>query len=468
MKKSSARYSAANLDAGAPLGRRAFLRSGLRAGALAVAATLPAACSRASSDSPNIILITLDTTRADHLSCYGYRWLTTPYLDGLAKESLVFSNVISPSSWTLPAHASLFTGKLVSSHGARNDPEGPLILADAIRGASRKYRARGLDSRQSTLASLLAAEGYDTCGVVAGPWMKRVFGLDKGFELYSDSEITQVRGRPAPSVTRTALDWLSTKRRAPFFLFLNYFDAHTPYTRRPGFERFLTKGKSVHSKTEQNLALYDAEINYVDESIGVLLQELKRSNRYDNTWIIVTADHGDLFGEHGMNGHGKGLFQEELHVPLIAKLPSGEGEARRIDTRIQLTDVLPWVLQRVGIPAPSDIQGQPPAEVSHPVIAEVYPLPFVSGYRGEFVSIFEGDYKYILRTEAGSPHPELYNLRTDPHEQINLTPKQPNRVKAMGRSLFDYLASLPKPGPAPPTQTIDPRTREALESVGYL
>ena len=137
---------------------------------------------------PNVVLITLDTTRADHLGCYGYERATSPNLDRLAEASIVYTHMIATSSWTLPAHATLFTGKFTSSHGARYDPEGPLVLSDAIEGPWSIYRARGLGEEGRTLAQVLQEAGYATGAVVGGPWMKRVFGLDRGFDFYEIKE----------------------------------------------------------------------------------------------------------------------------------------------------------------------------------------------------------------------------------------------------------------------------------------
>ncbi|MFC1657678.1 sulfatase-like hydrolase/transferase, partial [Candidatus Moduliflexota bacterium] len=193
------------------LSRRDFLRiGGCAAAASLVAGALPGAgCSRRiSRERPNIILITLDTTRRDRLGCYGCTSPTSPVLDKLAGESLLYTRAIAPSNWTLPSHASLFTGKFTASHGARFDPEGPLSLGGHLEGPEEfwgAFRARGLGEDEETLAAILAAAGYATGGVAAGPWLKRAFGLDRGFSFWDDGQISTENGRTADQVTPAAL-----------------------------------------------------------------------------------------------------------------------------------------------------------------------------------------------------------------------------------------------------------------------
>ena len=184
---------------------------------------------------PPIVLVTLDTTRADRLGCYGYMRRTSPRLDEFCAESTVYTRAYSTTSWTLPAHASLFTGAYTYSHGARYDSKGPLVLADVIdhRGAHR-YRARGLAAGAETLATRLGEAGYISAGFVAGPWMKRVFGLDLGFAHWDDDGIDHENGRRAEALTDAALSWLGSWLKKsggeqPLMLFLNYYDAHSPY-----------------------------------------------------------------------------------------------------------------------------------------------------------------------------------------------------------------------------------------------
>jgi len=455
------------------LSRRELLKYGLYGGlvaGLSPSLLLSGCGKRQHAKKPNIILITLDTTRADRLGCYGYRRQTSPNIDKLAEESVLYTRAIAPSSWTLPSHASLFTGKFTSSHGARYDPEGPLLLTDAISGPESwdAYRARGLAQNEVTLAEVLKETGYTTAAVVGGPWMKRIFGLNKGFDYYNDSQISTVNGRLASQVTTSALNWLERRREKKFFLFLNYFDPHGPYSPPEGFAlRFLPKGTNFTGREptlEETNALYDAEILYMDHYIGRFLQKLKVENLYNDTLIIVTSDHGELFGEHGKFGHGHYLYQEELHVPLFIKYPAGEVSPKRTDLRAQLTDILPMIYERVGITIPGNIQGTSPSQIKHPIIAETYPLPLISK-DGSWQSIFEGDFKFIWNSK--NQH-MLFNLKDDPEENVNIIVQDSKRTERMWAQMEQYLAKLPKPGLAVPAGEPDDQTKEALKSLGYV
>ena len=456
------------------LNRRRFLKricSGLITGGL-TSIPFSIGCSKPPQrEKLNIILVTLDTTRADRLSCYGYKRATSPRLDKLANESVVYTRAIAPSSWTLPSHASLFTGKFPSSHGARYDLNGPLMLTNAIKGPTfwnKTFRARGIDTNEKTLAEILKDVGYTTGAVVGGPWLKRVFGLDKGFDYYDDDQITILNGRLASQVTSHALRWLKKISQKKFFLFLNYFDPHYPYKPPREFAcTFLPKGslssprKISHKETN---ALYDAEIFYMDFFIGQLLDNLKQFGLYHKTLIIVTADHGELLGEHGETLHGRYLYQEELHIPLIIKYPGTEYKPKEEDVRLQLTDIFTMILNRLGIAPPPDIQGSIPPNIKHPIFAEVYPLPALSPH-GDWRAIYKGKFKFLWNSKGNNL---LFNLDDDPSESVNLLDQYPDLVKTMGSAINEFMATLPKPGPAGPIQEIDEETTEALKSLGYV
>ena len=326
--------------------------------AVLVALGAVVACSPAGGP-PNLLLVTLDTTRADHLGPYGYPRPTTPRLDALARDAVLYTRAVSTSSWTLPAHASLFTGRFPWSHGARYDPEGPLVLADAIE-APRAIRARGLSPGAETLAGRLAAAGYDTAAVVGGPWMLRSFGLAEGFAHYDDDGITEYRGRRAEDVARGARAWLADWHDSgdgrPFFLFLNFFDPHFPYDPPPPHDRaFLPPDVEPDSRRRaQWKALYDGEIRYVDEQLGSVLDLLEERDLYDDTWIVVTADHGELFGEHGEWGHGGHLYQELVAIPLLVKPADARGAGREEASRVQVQQLF----RAVQLAAPLESGGQ--------------------------------------------------------------------------------------------------------------
>ncbi len=428
---------------------------------------LTAGCGQAheATEQPNVLLITLDTTRADHLGCYGYERPTSPNLDRVAEESLVFEHMISTASWTLPVHASLFTGKFTSSHGSRYDPEGNLRLTSAIAGPAQwnQYRARGLAVGERTLAELLGEAGYNTGGVVAGPWMMQPFGLDRGFDHYDDDQIDSVTGRLAEDVTEAALAWLSLPRGRPFFLFLNYYDPHSPFgAPQPHTFEFLPENKR-HAQAGTNrrnlVHLYDGEIRYMDLHLGRLFDALREDGTWDETLVVITADHGELFGEKGRWGHGEYLTQEELHVPLIVKYPRGERAAGRSSEPFQPIDLFPLILERAGAEIPRGIQGGG----DHPIIAEVYPLPTFAK-TGDWRALYQWPRKYVWNSQGAGG---LYDVSVDPREMHELSGRDDAAVAELDVVLHGYLKSLPAPGEQEPERPIDARTQEALRNLGY-
>ena len=451
------------------LTRRRIIKCGLYTGLALILSEIFvfSGCSKkAPHDRPNIILVTLDTTRADHLSCYGHDRKTSPKLDKLAEGSLVYTQAIAPSSWTLPSHASLFTGKFTSSHGARYDPGGPFFLSDALgeHPLYKRFRARGLAQDEEPLAAILKNNGYQTAAVVAGPWLKKVFGLAKGFDYYDDSKITRINGKTADRVTDSALNWLKEFHKKEFFLFLNYFDPHEPYMAPREFLEKLVPNRifSLVSKLEAERIRYDAEILFMDHHFGRVIQKLKDMGIYDNTWIIVTADHGELLGEHGKFRHGFYLYQEEIHIPLILKYPAGEVAPGQTDVMIQLNDIFAMILDRLQIPLPKNTQASLPHNITHPILAETYPLDFPDGH---WRTIIHGELKYLWNSKGRDM---LFNLSDVGGEDVNLIERHPQKARELLAEMDSYLANLPKPGAGGPVQKLDKQTSEALKSLGYV
>ena len=397
---------------------------------------------------PHVVLVTLDTTRRDRLGCYGYSRPTSPHLDALAERSVVFERAVAASSWTLPSHASIFTGMFPSSHGADYDPVGPLRLTQAIEGPEEwaEYRAAGLSPSATTLALLLREQGYETGAVVGGPWMKRIFGLDRGFETYDDDDIGDVNGRLASEVTTAALEFLETTE-SPFFLFLKYFDPHGPYEAPAPF------GGSFGQEPSDR---YDEEILYMDHHLGRFLEGMKGRGLLEDSLILVTADHGELLGEHGKMGHGASLFEEEIRVPFLVKYPGDEVEPGRSGEPVHHVDVLPLVLERLGL--------SPSGRSRQPLLAEVNPLAFMSP-EGSWRALDFGRHK-LLWNSLGNH--ELYDLEQDPGERNDLSRIDPARTTEAIGLLDKVLSSLPPPGePGPPT-TLDEETLKALRGLGYV
>lgn len=427
-------------------------------------------CGGSAADRPNILLITLDTTRADRLGCYGYGRPTSPHLDALALISARYTRAYGVTSWTLPSHASIFTGKFPTSHGARYDLEGPLRLSAGIEGsrALDQYRARGLGTDETTLAEILRDHGYATGGVIAGPWMMKVFGLGKGFDSWDDDGLDGEKGRLAASVTDAALGFVDAHADGPFFLFLNYFDPHTPYLPpRKSLREVL--GDAVDpfvdlSREQRVNAMYDAEIRYMDQHIGRLIAGLRERGRFDDTWILVTADHGELLGENGQRGHSKTLTEAEIRIPLLVKEPVADPTGRVVETPIQQVDLFSMILGRLEIASPPGIQGGEPPQLPHPIVAEVNPLPIITR-GGSWRAIVSGDYKFAWNSLGRHG---LYNIATDPTEAHNLLESEPAVAAELEKLLTGYLAGLPRPGAAGPEQTIDAETLEKLRNLGYV
>jgi len=452
------------------MSRRNILKFGLQGGlAASLSPYLSGYSNRPFGEKNNVIVIVMDTTRVDRLGCYGYSRQTSPNIDELAKDSLVYDRAIAPSSWTLPSHASLFTGKFASSHGARYDSKGPFALLDAIEGPSiyDLYRVRGLAKDELTLAMVLKQEGYTTGAVVAAIWLKKIFGLNKGFEFYDDTGVETVNSRLAKSVTASAIDWIDKTRQKKFFLFLNYFDAHIPYMPPEGFAKvFMPETVRLQGRPtrEVNNALYDAEILYVDHYIGQFLKKLKEYNLYDKTMIIVTADHGELMGEHNKFRHGHDLYQQEIHIPMLIKYPHGEVSPARTDTQVQLVDIMPIILERLKIDIPDGCQGNFPPDLGHPIVSEVSPLPR-EAVNGNWRAIYDGDFKFIWNSKGNHL---LFNLKNDPGEKVNLF-EQRQRADQMRSKLNRYMSNLPAPGPvAEQQQQLDEKTKKAIKSLGYV
>ena len=425
---------------------------------------------------PPVVLITLDTTRSDRLGCYGYEAETSPELDRLCSDATRYDSAYSTTSWTLPAHASLFTGEYTWSHGVRYDADGPLVLADAIEHRSaERYRARGLAADKPTLASRLADAGYATAGFVSGPWMKRVFGLANGFDHWDDSGIDEENGRRAGALTDAALVWLREHAAEPVFLFLNYYDAHSPYSPPEGWrDRFAARvadggplpaaGEPV--SLEQANALYDAEIAFADHHLGRLLAALHDQGLYDAAWIIVTADHGDVIGEHGTAGHGRYLWEEEIRIPLIVKPPGG-GAGVDADP-IQLNDIAPMLLRALGLPA-LPRAGGPRTRGDQAILAELYPLPIMFA-KGDWRA-FVVDGRKLMWNSRGRH--KLHDLRTRQGEDADRASFEVAHTEAMLERLDALIAALPEleqPEESTPAggATVDPDTRRALEGLGYL
>lgn len=349
--------------------------------------------SRASAAArPSILVISIDTLRADRLGCYGASAAETPNIDAWAREGVLFENAVSPVPITLPAHASMLTGLLPYRHGVRDNG---------------LYR---LPPDVPTLAARLAETGYDTGAVVAAAVLDRQYGLARGFRLYDDDVGGRaglaIAERPAGAVTDAAVA-LARQLRAPFFLFVHYFDPHAAY--RPPAEIAGRFGERP----------YDGEVAYVDREIGRLRRELGAA--LDAAAIVITADHGESLGEHGEATHGVFLYQSTLHVPLIVAA-AGWPKGRRVSGLASNLDVTPTLLEIAGTTLPGlDGRALGALARSEPSPARSIPLESEFGLNSygwsPLVGLTDGALKWI-----GAPEAELYDLAADPAEAHSLLP----------------------------------------------
>ena len=404
---------------------------------------------------PDVIILTIDTLRADHLGCYGYRKAKTPNLDAFAASADRFTHAYSPVPITLPAHTAIMTGTYPMATGM-HDFSGNKLSPDAV-----------------TLAKTLRAQGYQTAAFVSAAVLDSRFGLDAGFDTYYDHfdfsrldesslDLIERRGDQTMDL---ALKWIgehSTRSaagpRKPFFLWVHLYDPHYPYAPP---EPYATLYRDH---------LYDGEIAFVDAQAGRLLAALKDRGIFDKSVIVVEADNGEGLGEHGEKNHGFFIYNSTLHVPLVARIP---GIAPRVvQSDATLIDILPTVLEALKVAVPAGVQGRSLiAEMQgwstgtprRDLYAETY-LPLLHFRWSNLRAIQEEGLAYI-----DAPRPELYDLRTDPGEIRNLAAQRPAVAHELRAKLLSLVAK-DTPGGGPGTQQVltDPILLDRLRSLGYV
>jgi len=396
----------------------------------------------------NLLLVSIDTLRADHLGAYGYRGAHTPRLDALARSGLRFERATTVVPLTLPAHSSLLTGTFPAWHGVRDN--GGFYLGN----------------EQVTLAEVLRDRGFRTGGFVAAFVLDRRWGISQGFDRYfddfdlerfKDNPSLDAIQRPGSEVVDQALDWLRADREQPFFAWVHLYDPHTPYEAPEPFRsRF---PRSLHGA-------YDAEIAYADSQVGRLLDELEEEGRLGDTLVVVVGDHGEMLGEHGEQTHGFFVYEAATHVPLVV---AGPGVPPRVvPDQVRLVDVMPTALDLMRVSVPSLVQGtslmpivrgQSLSLVAH---SESWYPRYHYGW-SELRAVQDGRFKYIL-----APRPELYDLERDPREQRDLSPDDPDRLSSLQREL-EELESRTRSADAPAgPRPVDAETEERLAALGYV
>jgi len=392
----------------------------------------------------NVLVLTMDTTRADHLGCYGNRAIRTPVIDALASNGVLFANAFTPSPSTLPGHSSIFTGQYPYHHGAR---------------ANGTFR---LSPEQTTLAEILKEAGYATGAFVSAYVLDGRFGLDQGFDVYDDDLTKGVqysnhsfRERPAQFVNEAALEWLDTLGGEKFFAWLHYFDPHAPYVSPEPFREHYQEHP------------YAGEIAYVDFEIGRLLSQLVERGVLDNTLIVLASDHGEGLGEHGEQTHSLLIYDATLHTPLIFCVPQLKGSGRVVHRQVSNADIMPTLLELLGIEAGIELDGVSLCRgpESHPesIFVETLSPRVLHGWAPLFgVRTLEA--KYIH-----APTPEYYELKRDPKELHNLFENRPREVVALSEILEAHIGGDSYGEEAMKQMvTMDPETERALNALGYV
>ncbi len=397
---------------------------------------------------PNLLIVTLDTTRADRLGAWNGPADLTPVLDELASESVVFERAYAPVPLTLPSHASLMTGLYPPEHGLRVN-SGLNRLSDEV----------------PVLAEMLRRRGYRTGAFVGAFVLDHKFGLDRGFDVYDD-RMEEAHGptpgdphghkmRSGSRVVDAALSWLNGSSRKPFFCWVHLFDAHTPYdARQDRFgDRFLDQP-------------YDAGIAYVDRQVGRLLAHLRERGLAENTLVIVVGDHGESLGEHQEHTHGFFLYESTLHVPLILRQPGPQRHTRKIPTPVSLVDLFPTILAMLDPQAKIASSGRsllPACEGEELPLAPLYAEsnhPTEECGAAALRGLVTDRWKYIR-----SPRRELYDLQADPGELRNLIDDQSEVAEDLERKLQDREAALVLRDA--PSVVVSPHEKRLLASLGY-
>jgi arylsulfatase A-like enzyme len=361
---------------------------------------------------PNLILISLDTLRADHLGAYGYERDTSPNFDKFAENAFLFERCIAPSSWTAPSHVTAFTGLPPSVHMA---------------GMWQGWRLR---PQFTTLTEMAEQKGYVTAAYTDGVVMQASFGLSQGFDRYSDGRKAHVQGRRADDTFANGTEFIETYGDAPFFLFLHTYQIHSPYRPPTPFREKFTKDEDNPGLPTANISdpkerkvhidLYDAGIAYTDYVLGNFFDYLNESGCLENTIVVIFSDHGEEFWEHGNVTHGLTLYQEQLHVPLVIRIPEFEEQPIRISNIVGLVDVfstLADLMQLEGArPDTSQslvplMRASSPTEYSRDrVVSEL----MSRGQNRYFVSVQSPDEKYVLSVPYDDPIDLLHGLRDAP------------------------------------------------------
>ena len=429
----------------------------------------------------NIVLICVDTLRSDHLSGYDYDRSTTPNLDALAAdEGITFENVYASAPWTLPSVTSVFTSLHAPKHGVED--QGTSLSEDA-----------------TTLSELLSGHDWLTAAFVTHIYVSSLFGLDQGFsefhELSIDWNFREGLQLRADQLNQNVLPWLAHHADSRFFLYLHYFDPHWEYNPPGPFRTRFTdpdylgpadgtwKHLSSYLPLEQLMPpedlqhtedLYDGEILWTDYQLGLLFDALKVLGLWDDSLIVLFGDHGEEFQEHGSVHHTKTLYEEVLRVPLLVKLPGGRpADVRpRIDERVRLIDIAPTILEVAGLEPSPDMEGLSllPSLEKREDDRDVF--THTRRHQANKISLLTGDWKFIFTYAAGRESVELFDLASDPLEQISIARFQPDLAKRLWQDAegrFETMLRWNREHLAPTDPVVlSPDQKEHLRTLGYI
>ncbi|HUT30593.1 MAG TPA: sulfatase [Sedimentisphaerales bacterium] len=382
----------------------------------------------------NVILITISTLRADHLSCFGYNRRTTPNFDSFARTNALFRNAFAASGWMMPAHGSIFTSLYPTCHGATHVDQ---VLAD----------------NQDTLAEILHDNGYYCMAFCCNPRLDSVHGFAQGFDLYDDYSVSIMldsmgfetgetvdinKRRTNDFINDAAIRWLRNNAHQPFFMFVHYYDNHWDYLPPPPYDKLydpnyggpingaeiarepLFSNPPPAADVQHIIDLYDGEVKQTDNDLGEMLQFLRQQRLLDNSIVIVAGDHGEQFYEHGHTSH-QGLFEELIHVPLAVSVPGPKAEGKNIDSLVSQVDILPTILDYLGIPVSGACQGKslkPLIEGRADTVNDVIFAEYTAAAVPDCYVVRSARYKYYEGVGEGF----AYDLLKDPNEQKKILP----------------------------------------------
>lgn len=409
---------------------------------------LPASVGR---EALNLVVVTLDTTRADRIGAYGQPGAAeTPVFDRLAREGVLFEQAMTSAPLTLPAHATMFTGGFPPQHGVRDN--GGFFL----------------DPSATTLAERLRGAGFRTGAFVGAYVLDSKWGLDQGFERYADDfDLSTAKGgislgnvyRRAGDVVDLALPWLDGVQHERFFAWLHFYDAHAPYDPpEPFASRF--RGQP-----------YNGEIAYTDAQLGRLVQFLEARSLLDRTVVVVLGDHGESLGEHEEGTHGFFVYETATHVPFLIRAPFARASGRRVSSVVRTADLTPTLLDLLGVPASGPAV---PGGSLAPVMTGDRDDLEVEGYAEAMYPLHHYGWSALKAIRLGpyklidAPRPELFDLSKDPGETTNLFAAEPDVANRLQRSLRALEAGFERAGAPPKAESVDPETRARLASLGYV